>query len=83
MNHLLERLRYHVTGAIERGESEAIVEIPARDFDIAYSPDDRGWYAQQYLGTNQTRVTRKIYRNKESLLRAIDRNGPRLWEGWK
>lgn len=29
MNPLLERLRYHVTGAIERGEAEAIVEVRA------------------------------------------------------
>ena len=28
-NPLLNRLRYHVTGAIERGEKQAIVEIPA------------------------------------------------------
>ncbi len=28
-NPLLERLRYHVTGAIERGEAVAIVEVPA------------------------------------------------------
>ncbi len=28
-NTLKKRLQYHVTGAIERGESQAIVEIPA------------------------------------------------------
>ena len=28
-NTLHNRLKYHVTGAIERGESQAIVEIPA------------------------------------------------------
>jgi hypothetical protein len=27
MTHPLERLRYHVSGAIERGEAEAITEI--------------------------------------------------------
>ena len=27
----LERLRHHVTGAIERGEKEAITEMPTRD----------------------------------------------------
>lgn len=26
MNHPLDRLRYHVTGAIERGEAEPIIE---------------------------------------------------------
>jgi hypothetical protein len=26
-NPLLERLRYHVSGAIERGEAEAITEV--------------------------------------------------------
>ena len=30
MNQLHSRLQYHVTGAIERGESEAIVERPVR-----------------------------------------------------
>jgi hypothetical protein len=29
-NPLLALLRYHVTGAIERGEAEAIVEIPVK-----------------------------------------------------
>lgn len=28
-NHPLARLRYHVTGAIERGEAQAIIEQPA------------------------------------------------------
>lgn len=28
-NTLQNRLKYHITGAIERGESQAIVEIPA------------------------------------------------------
>ena len=30
MNHPLNTLRHYVTGAIERGESVAIVEIPAK-----------------------------------------------------
>lgn len=29
MNTLQNRLKYHVTGAIERGEAQPIVEIPA------------------------------------------------------
>ena len=32
-NPLLDRLRYHVTGAIERGEATAIVEVPATKID--------------------------------------------------
>lgn len=28
-NTLKNRLKYHITGAIERGESQAIVEIPS------------------------------------------------------
>ena len=31
-NTLLERLRYHVSGAIERGEAEAIEGIPSASF---------------------------------------------------
>ena len=30
MSHPLDRLKYHVSGAIERGEGEAVVEIRAR-----------------------------------------------------
>lgn len=40
MSNPLERLRHHVTGAIERGESLAIVEIPAR-------PDTFGYFARK------------------------------------
>lgn len=32
MKTLLERLKYHVTGAIERGEREAIASIPANTY---------------------------------------------------
>lgn len=31
MNHPLERLRYHVTGAIERGERQPIIAEPRMD----------------------------------------------------
>ena len=37
MEHPLERLRHHVTGAIERGEREPIIERPA-EYRGAYSP---------------------------------------------
>lgn len=36
MNPLLERLRYHVTGAIERGEAEAITEVKP----MMFKPDN-------------------------------------------
>lgn len=43
MNNPLDRLRYHVTGAIERGEKEAITEQKA-----AHTPTptyiDQAWY---------------------------------------
>lgn len=31
-----ERLKHHVTGAVERGEAQAIVEVPARPAMTAY-----------------------------------------------
>jgi len=40
-NPLLERLRYHVSGAIERGEAQAIAGIPA------FSLDFQGWHIWQ------------------------------------
>ena len=42
----LERLRYHVTGAIERGEATPIIEVPARDgWAVSYNGDDcRSWW---------------------------------------
>lgn len=47
-NPLLERLRYHVTGAIERGEAEAIVERKAQGDSMKLSP----------VGSNQTEIER-------------------------
>lgn len=38
----LARLRYHVSGAIERGEKEAITEISARDLEAQELEDERG-----------------------------------------
>ena len=35
MNPLLSKLRHHVTGAIERGEAESIVEHPAPHVRVA------------------------------------------------
>ena len=36
MNNALTALQYHVTGAIERGEKEAIVGNPVERFEVVY-----------------------------------------------
>lgn len=36
----LERLRHHVTGAIERGEAVAIVEVPANPWTVERVKDE-------------------------------------------
>lgn len=43
MSNPLERLRYHVSGAIARGEGQAIVGIPA----IESKPDPYGYFARK------------------------------------
>ncbi len=42
-NPLLARLRYHVSGAIERGEAQAIAGIPAQEA----RPDPFGYFARK------------------------------------
>lgn len=43
MNKAIERLRYHVSGAIDRGEKQAIAGIPAQEA----RPDPYGYYARK------------------------------------
>lgn len=52
--------------------------------DLCESPDDGGWYAQQYDFTradNATRVSAKIYPSREALVRALDRS-THEWDKW-
>jgi hypothetical protein len=46
MSTPLERLRYHVTGAIERGEAEPVVSIPA---PCQHEFDKRVYYGERCL----------------------------------
>lgn len=47
---------------------------------MVYSPDDGGWYGQEY-GENKTRTTRKIYATRAELEQAIA-SGKVRWEKW-
>ena len=52
--------------------------------DLCYSPDDGGWYAQQYDFTrkdNATRTSSKIYPTREALAAALD-GGKHRWQRW-
>lgn len=52
--------------------------------DIVHSPDDYGWYAQEYdfkRADNATRTSKKIWRSREALVTALD-SGSHLWKKW-
>lgn len=52
--------------------------------DLVESPDDGGWYAQQYdfrRKDNATRTSLKIFRTREDLKRALD-SGAHRWGRW-
>jgi hypothetical protein len=53
--------------------------------DLVESPDDGGWYAQEYDFTrtdNSTRTSAKIYPDKVSLVRDLDAYGVHVWGDW-
>lgn len=52
--------------------------------DLVHSPDDDGWYAQEYdfkRGDSATRTSRKIYPYREALVRAL-KSGQHRWTKW-
>lgn len=50
--------------------------------DLCYSPDDGGWYAQQYnFKNNATRTSRQIFSTREQLLAALN-SGTHRWQKW-
>lgn len=52
--------------------------------DMVDSPDDNGWYAQEYdftRGDSATRTSRKIYRDRDMLVRAL-KSGRHRWQKW-
>ena len=54
--------------------------------DLVHSPDDGGWYAQEYdftRGDNATRTSAKIYPDKATLIADLDAYGVHVWGGWE
>jgi len=52
--------------------------------DLVDSPDDGGWYAQEYdfkRKDNATRTSSKIYRDRDALIRAL-KSGKHRWAKW-
>jgi hypothetical protein len=68
----IERLRYHVSGAIERGEKQAIAGIPAQEA----RPDPYGYYARKALALSGLKQERELER---CTLSGISSSGA----GWK
>ena len=53
--------------------------------DLVDSPDDGGWYAQEYDFTrtdNATRTSAKIYPTRDALVKALDAYGVHVWGKW-
>jgi hypothetical protein len=64
--------------------SEEGVRGLTKHIDYVFSPDDGGWYAQEYdhaRKDNATRVSKKIYRSREVLRIALAK-GTHRWEPW-
>lgn len=54
--------------------------------DFVYSPDDGGWYGQEYDFTRNdsaTRTTKRIYSSRTALMSAVSSGKPNVWEKWK
>lgn len=52
--------------------------------DLVHSPDDGGWYAQEYdfkRKDNATRASSKIYPDRDALIRAL-KSGKHRWAKW-
>lgn len=52
--------------------------------DLCHSPDDGGWYAQEYdfkRKESATRTSSKIYRDRAALIRALQ-SGKHRWQKW-
>lgn len=70
---------YSDTYSIKREDGKIIGCV-----DLVESPDDHGWYAQQYDFTRKdsaTRTSSKIYSNRRSLMDALD-GGKHRWQKW-
>jgi hypothetical protein len=53
--------------------------------DLVYSPDDGGWYAQEYDFTrtdNATRTSARIWPNREQLVGALNSGKFHRWQKW-
>jgi hypothetical protein len=52
--------------------------------DLVESPDDGGWYAQEYdfkRKDSATRTSAKIYPDRDALIRAL-KSGKHRWNKW-
>lgn len=67
-----------------RAERDPRTGISKSCVDLCYSPDDGGWYAQEYnflRRDNATRTSSKIYPDRTSLVAALD-SGKHRWTKW-
>lgn len=50
--------------------------------DAVYSPDDDGWYLEQWdMRRSRTRVSKQVWQDRQSAERALER-GAVKWERW-
>jgi hypothetical protein len=52
--------------------------------ELVESPDDDGWYAQEFDFTrrdNATRTSQRIYRTRSNLVHSL-RDGRHRWQAW-
>lgn len=53
-----------------------------RIIDIVYSPDDGGYYAEEWdFERDKRRMTKRIYSSEAAVRKAI--KSDRAWEAWK
>ena len=64
--------------------SDLLTKTERGCIDLCYSPDDGGWYAQEYdfsRADNATRTSRKIYVTRDNLVNAL-KSGAHKWGKW-
>lgn len=65
---------YATMSAVDGGLTGAI--------DLVYSPDEGGWYAQEYCFVRKTdRVSKRLWPSKDALIAALD-SGKHRFEKW-
>lgn len=67
-----------------RAERDSRTGVCRSCIDLVESPDDDGWYAQEYnflRRDNATRTSRKIYPTRSALVQALEDKSHR-WAKW-